>query len=93
MNAREDTIEISEENMEEIVEILDNQDVPERELNFNLYEEEEEWGHIYESIEEEVGFTADAAAEPPPDDKGYDADFDEDLPDEFFEAFNDAPGG
>lgn len=92
MNTREDTIEISEENMEEIVEILDNQDVPEQELNFNLYEEES-GGHIYESIEEEVGFAADAATEPQPDDRGYDVDFDEDLPDEFFEAFNDAPGG
>ena len=74
-NMDRDTID--ETAMEEIVEILDNADVPERELDFSEdFQGEHEYGRIYESIEDEL-----PEGTPEPDDES----FDEDLPESFFE--------
>lgn len=80
---------------EELSEVFENYDYdnPEQELNFDQDYHSEDGGHIYESIEDEVGPAADEAASPPPDDDfdPTDTDFDEELPLEFFE--NDSLGG
>jgi hypothetical protein len=87
--------EIDSEALEEILDMLDNAPVPELELDFNTDESDGE-GHIYESIEDEVGEAADAAAieylladdddEWPLDHEGLPTDFEDVLPESFYEG-------
>jgi hypothetical protein len=79
---------LDETAVDEIIEEWNNVEIPaEQELNFDEdFQGEHEGGHIYESIENEVGQAADEAAveEIPDDDGNLATDYEEQLPESFF---------
>jgi hypothetical protein len=91
-----DTEEIwidDEDSLQEVFDEMAEELPPEAELNFSTDESDGE-GHIYESIEDEVGEAADAAAveDIPPDEfvyidhEGLPTDFEDVLPESFYEG-------